>query len=157
VITLDAVLVPTDFSEASEVALRYGREFAERFGAALHLVHVVQNPGAQPWAVETYGLSLAMLERQWLQEAHARLEELLPPTARAAVRAQVATILGHPVVEILRYAEAHGANLIVMGTHGRGPLGHMIMGSVAERIVRKAPCPVLTVRHPERGFVVPDS
>ena len=65
-------------------------------------------------------------------------------------------MLGHPVVEILKYAAAQPIDLIVIGTHGRGPLGHMLMGSVAERVVRKAPCPVLTVRHPEREFVVPD-
>jgi nucleotide-binding universal stress UspA family protein len=67
------------------------------------------------------------------------------------------TVLGHPVVEILKYAETHPIDLIVIGTHGRGPLGHMVMGSTAERVVRKAPCPVLTVRHPEREFVVGDS
>lgn len=155
-ITLNTVLVPTDFSETSAIALRYGRALADRFGAALHLIHVVQEPFAQPWAVEAYGLSLATLQEQWQREATTRLDEALPPAERAAARAQATVILGHPVLEILRYAEEHTADLIVMGTHGRGPLGHMIMGSTAERIVRKAPCPVLTVRHPERDFVVPD-
>lgn len=61
------------------------------------------------------------------------------------------------MVEILKYANDQNVDLIVIGTHGRGPLGHMVMGSVAERIVRKAICPVLTVHHPERGFVLPDA
>jgi len=56
-------------------------------------------------------------------------------------------------MEILRYANDNAVDLIVMGTHGRGPLGHVVLGSVAERVVRKAPCPVLTVRTPERDFV----
>ncbi|MGE3276446.1 MAG: universal stress protein [Vicinamibacterales bacterium] len=152
-ITLKSVLVPTDFSETSEVALRYGRALAEKFDATLHLVHVVQEPFAQPWAVEAYGFSLASLQEQWQQDAAHRLDEALPEAERAASHAKVCTILGHPVVELLRYAEEQQVDLIVMGTHGRGPLGHMVMGSVAERIVRKAPCPVLTVRHPEREFV----
>ena len=62
-------------------------------------------------------------------------------------------MLGHPVMEVLRYAKDNAIDLIVMGTHGRGPLGHVVLGSVAERVVRKAPCPVLTVRTPERDFV----
>jgi nucleotide-binding universal stress UspA family protein len=62
-------------------------------------------------------------------------------------------VLGHPVSEILSYARDRQVDLIVMGTHGRGPLGHVVMGSVAERVVRRAPCPVLTVRPEEHEFV----
>ncbi|MGE0040541.1 MAG: universal stress protein [Vicinamibacterales bacterium] len=155
-ITLKTVLVPTDFSDTSEVALRYGKALAEKFDAALHLVHIVQEPFSQPWAVEAYGFSLASLQEQWQQDAARRLDEALPAAERPALHATVATILGHPVVEILRYAEEQKIDLIVMGTHGRGPLGHVVMGSVAERVVRKAACPVLTVHHPEREFVVDD-
>jgi len=153
-ITLKTVLVPTDFSDTSEVALRYGKALAEKFGAALHLVHIVQEPFSQPWAVEAYGFSLASLQEQWQQDAGRRLDEALPASDRATYNATVATILGHPVIEILRYADEQKIDLIVMGTHGRGPLGHVVMGSVAERVVRKATCPVLTVHHPEREFVV---
>ena len=155
-IALTHVLVPTDFSDTSEVALRYGKALAGAFGAALHVLHVVQEPFAQPWAVEAYGFSLSTLQEDWVRDAAARLEHTLTPDERTAYRAETLTVLGHPVVEILNYAEAHPIGLIVIGTHGRGPLGHMVMGSTAERVVRKAPCPVLTVRHPEREFVVPD-
>ena len=75
---------------------------------------------------------------------------------RRALKATATTILGHPVSEILRFATDERIELIVMGTHGRGPLGHMVMGSVAERVVRHAPCPVLTVHEAEREFVIPD-
>ena len=156
-IALTHVLVPTDFSETSGVAVRYGKALAHAFGAALHVVHVVQEPFAQPWAVEAYGFSLATLQEDWMREARTRLEQTLTPEERAAHRAEIVTVLGHPVVEILKYAEEHPIDLIVIGTHGRGPLGHMVMGSTAERVVRKAPCPVLTVRHPEREFVVADA
>lgn len=155
-IALKTILVPTDFSEPSQVAWRYGKAFADAFHASLHLIHVVQEPFSQPWAVEAYGFSLAALQEEWIREATARLEQMLPPDERERYRGQVATVLGHPVVEILKYATEHTVDLIVLGRHGRGPLGHMVMGSVAERVVRKAPCPVLTVRHAEREFVTPD-
>ncbi|MEW6321075.1 MAG: universal stress protein [Acidobacteriota bacterium] len=155
-IALRTILVPTDFSDTSEVALRYGKALAGAFKATIHVLHVVQEPFAQPWAVEAYGFSLAALQQEWLKEATARIEKALTPDERRALNAQLVTVLGHPVVEVLRYAQEHQVDLIVMGTHGRGPLGHMVMGSVAERVVRKAPCPVLTVRQPEREFVLPD-
>jgi nucleotide-binding universal stress UspA family protein len=156
-IALNTVLVPTDFSETSDVALRYGKALAGAFGASLHVLHVVQEPFAQPWAVEAYGFSLATLQEDWMREAKTRIEETVTADERTKYRAQLATVLGHPVVEILRYAGEHNVDLVVIGTHGRGPLGHMVMGSVAERVVRKSNCPVLTVHHPEREFVVPDT
>jgi nucleotide-binding universal stress UspA family protein len=153
VITLERLLVPTDFSETSEAALKYGKAFAEAFGATLHVIHVIEDPYGQPWAVESYGVSFAALQEEWIKEAGKRIETLLSEAERQALRAVTTTILGHPVMEILRYAGDQRIDLIVMGTHGRGPLGHVVMGSVAERVVRKAPCPVLTVRHAEREFV----
>lgn len=156
-IALNTVLVATDFSETSDVALRYGKALAQAFGASLHVVHVVQEPFAQPWAVEAYGFSLATLQEEWVREAKVRMEQTLTPDERTRFRAELVTLLGHPVVEILKYANERNMDLVVIGTHGRGPLGHMVMGSVAERVVRKATCPVLTVHHPEREFVVPDT
>lgn len=156
-IALKTVLVPTDFSETSDVALRYGKALAGAFDASLHILHVVQEPFAQPWAVEAYGFSLAALQQDWMREATERVEKILSAEERERHHVVLKTMLGHPVMEILRYAAAASADLIVMGTHGRGPLEHIVMGSVAERIVRKAPCPVLTVHHPEREFVLPDA
>jgi len=156
-LAIKTILVPTDFSETSEVALRYGKSLAQTFGAALHVIHVVQEPFAQPWAVEAYGFSLATLQAEWQHDASARVEGLLSAEERTELNATLTTVLGHPFVEILRYAQAQEVDLIVLGTHGRGPLGHLVMGSVAERVVRKAPCPVLTVRHPQHEFVVPDA
>ena len=144
-IALTHVLVPTDFSETSDAALAYGKAFAGAFGATLHVIHIIEEPYGQPWAVEAYGFSLASLQDEWIKEAETRLAAILTDEERASLKAVTTTVLGHPVMEILRYAKEHAIDLIVMGTHGRGPLGHMVMGSVAERIVRKAPCPVLTV------------
>ena len=152
-IALKHVLVPTDFSDASESALRYGKALATAFGASLHVVHVIEEPYGQPWAVEAYGFSLASLQEEWIKDARGRLAASLSEDERTALRAVTTTVLGHPVMEILRYAKENSVDLIVMGTHGRGPLGHVVLGSVAERVVRKAPCPVLTVRTKEREFV----
>jgi nucleotide-binding universal stress UspA family protein len=152
-IALKNVLVPTDFSEPSDTALRYGKALASAFGARLHVVHVIEEPYGQPWAVEAYGFSLAALQDEWIRDAQARLGAMVTDEERKTLSAVTTTVLGHPVMEILRYADDNKVDLIVMGTHGRGPLGHVVMGSVAERVVRKAPCPVLTVRTPERDFV----
>jgi nucleotide-binding universal stress UspA family protein len=152
-IALTHVLVPTDFSDTSDSALRYGKALAAAFGATLHVVHIIEEPYGQPWAVEAYGFSLAALQEEWIKDAQARLAGSLTEEERKAVNAITTTVLGHPVMEILRYTTENKVDLIVMGTHGRGPLGHVVLGSVAERVVRKAPCPVLTVRTPEREFV----
>jgi nucleotide-binding universal stress UspA family protein len=152
-IALKHVLVPTDFSETSDSALRYGKALAGAFGATLHVVHIVEEPYGQPWAVEAYGFSLATLQDEWIKDAQSRLAASLVDDEKKTLKAVTTTVLGHPVMEILRYAKDNAIDLIVMGTHGRGPLGHVVLGSVAERVVRKAPCPVLTVRTPERDFV----
>ncbi|MCC7126157.1 MAG: universal stress protein [Acidobacteria bacterium] len=152
-ITLAKVLVPTDFSPASDAALRYGKAFAKAFGATLHVIHVIEEPYGQPWAVEAYGFSLAALQDEWNKEAATRLAAVLKDVESDDTKAVTSSVLGHPVMEILRYAKDEQVDLVVMGTHGRGPLGHLVLGSVAERIVRKAPCPVLTVRSDEREFV----
>jgi len=152
-IALKHVLVPTDFSETSDRAVRYAKAFAKAFGATLHIVHVVEEPYGQFWAVEAYGFSLAALQDEWIKEAGTRMAKVQAESEQAAVTTVTSTVLGHPVMEILRYAKDQNVDLIVMGTHGRGPLGHVVMGSVAERVVRKAPCPVLTVRAEEKDFV----
>jgi nucleotide-binding universal stress UspA family protein len=152
-IALKHVLVPTDFSETSDSALRYGKALADAFGATLHVVHIIEEPYGQPWAVEAYGFSLAALQEEWIKDAQTRLASCLSNDEREKLHAVTTTVLGHPVMEILRYASENAIDLIVLGTHGRGPLGHVVLGSVAERVVRKAPCPVLTVRTPEREFV----
>jgi nucleotide-binding universal stress UspA family protein len=144
VIAIKTILVPTDFSECSDRALAYGRGMAATFGATLHLLHVVQDPYTQPWAAEAFPAPLGDMLAQWQEQARARLEGLVPDNERASVT--VAVQVGGPFQEIVAYAEAQHIDLIVIGTHGRGPLGHMLLGSVAEKVVRRAPCPVLTVR-----------
>ena len=154
-IALKQVLVPTDFSETSEVALKYGSALAQAFTSTLHVLHVIPDPYTQPWSVEATGVSITDLLRTWEADAKKRLETLVSAAERESLKAELATRVGHPFVEIVRYARDQNVDLIVMGTHGRGPVGHMLLGSVAEKVVRKAPCPVLTVRHPQHEFVRP--
>ena len=150
-ISLKTILVPVDFSECSDVAVKYGRALAASFGAKLHLLHVVQDPYTQPWAAEAFPAPIGDLLEQWQEQARTRLSGSLEESERGKV--EVSAQIGSPFQEILRYAADHSIDLIVIGTHGRGPIGHMLLGSVAERVVRRAPCPVLTVRHPQHEFV----
>jgi len=152
------ILVATDFCEASDAAFAYGREFASRFGATLHLLHVVEPLSLKTFGVEPSGALAPLVQADLEDAARKQLDEMLmdsdgsgPPTRRELVTAV------SPAAAILEYAREEGIDLIVIGTHGRGALAHLLMGSVAERVVRLAPCPVLTVRHPEREFVLPDT
>jgi nucleotide-binding universal stress UspA family protein len=154
-LTLKTVLVPTDFSEASESALRYGKAMAEAFGASLHVVHVMEDLLAHAWAAEVYVSSMPQLRDEIEKESRQRLGALLTDDERKKLRAEAALLAGNPFLEIIRYAKTHGVDLIVMGTHGRGPIAHMLLGSVAEKVVRKSPCPVLTVREAQHEFVMP--
>jgi nucleotide-binding universal stress UspA family protein len=150
-INLKTILVPSDFSECSDEAVRYGLELARRFDASIHLLHVVQDPVTQPWAAEGFSVPLFEVVDQWQKQAEERLRALVPESERG--RATVVSVVATPYAEILDYASAHQVDLIVMGTHGRGGVSHMLLGSIAERIVRRAPCPVLTVRRPQHGFL----
>lgn len=154
-LTLKTVLVPTDFSDASESALRYGKAMAEKFGASLHVVHVMEDLLAHAWAAEVYVSSMPQLRDEIEKESRQRLGALLTDGERKTLRAETALLAGNPFLEIIRYAKAHNIDLIVMGTHGRGPIAHMLLGSVAEKVVRKSPCPVLTVREAQHEFVMP--
>jgi nucleotide-binding universal stress UspA family protein len=154
-ITLKRILAATDFSECSDRALRYACEFATAFDAELQLVSVIEPPAT---AYSEFGIG--SLEAQGLQESmrqgvEAKLQAL-PEASFAGKRPVVRKILfGAPFVEIVRYARENEIDLIVLGTHGRGAIAHLLMGSTAERVVRKAPCPVLTVRPEAHEFVHP--
>ena len=119
---------------------------AEAFGASLHVVHVMEDLLAHAWAAEVYVASMPNLREEIEKESRQRLGAMLTDGERERLRAETALLAGNPFLEIIRYAKAHDIDLIVMGTHGRGPIAHMLLGSVAEKVVRKSPCPVLTVR-----------
>ena len=157
-IAMKNVLVATDFGEAADTALAYGRELARKFNATLHVLHVAENVYITAFGAETYASFAPDLQRDIEESAHRRLKELTVDNDTAAPKTVAAVMTsGSPAFAIIDYANDHEIDLIVMGTHGRGTLGHFLMGSVAERVVRLAGCPVLTVRQPERDFVHPDA
>jgi nucleotide-binding universal stress UspA family protein len=156
-IKISNVLVATDFSEASDPALKYGREFARTFGAVLHVLHVVEN--AMTWTgAEVVGVDFARLQADIEEGARGTLNRIVTPEDREQLKAVTIIRTGNsPAFEIAEYAKDHGIDIILMGTHGRGLVKHLLLGSVAEKVVRIAPCPVLTVRHPEHEFIAPDA
>ena len=156
-IKIENVLVATDFSETSESAFDYGRALARTFGARLHVVHVVEN--SLTWtSVESVAYDFALIQEEMEEAARRRLAALVGPNNGRPPRTIAVVVKATSAAwAISDYAKDAGIDLIVMGTHGRGAVGHLLMGSVAERVVRIAPCPVLTLRRPEHEFVLPDA
>ena len=141
------ILVPLDFSTNAARALRYAKTLASRFGASLELLHVVEDPFTSgAWSSEIYVPNIVELRGSLVKDAEQRLAVDQSALSLEGVPT-IATVRTGPVgYTIVEYAQAVHADLIVMGTHGRTGLAHIFMGSVAERVVRTAPCPVLTVR-----------
>ena len=141
------ILVPTDFSEPSEAALAYARTLARQFGATFHLLHVVEAPFVTgPFSSEMYIHESPGVQAELIQDAKLRLARRLLPSDKALYSATKEVIVGLAAKTIVQYAAEQNFDLIVMGTHGRTGLAHLLMGSVAEHVVRAAPCPVLTTR-----------
>jgi nucleotide-binding universal stress UspA family protein len=153
-ILMNKILVATDFGEASDAALTYGRALARTFGARLHLLHVTENVYMKAVGGDAYVTVFPDLQKDIDDAARKQLEERLDADTPTTV---VLLTSDAPATSIVEYAKTHQIDLIVLGTHGRGAVAHLLMGSIAERVVRTAPCPVLTVRQPEREFVVPDA
>jgi nucleotide-binding universal stress UspA family protein len=150
-IALKRILVPTDFSETSETAIRYGVALARAFKAQLYLLHIEEHRRGTPDADP-----IGLVDETTQTPAHEQLIAPLTEKDIQELRPERVMLSGKPDIEILRYAQTHETDLIVMGTHGRTGIAHMLIGSVAEKVVRSAPCPVLTVHHPEHEFIMPD-
>jgi nucleotide-binding universal stress UspA family protein len=148
-IDLRRILIATDFGETSTAALRYGVGLARRFHAQLYLFHAIDQLSEAAEAEYPIGLLETMQNA-----AHDRLRRLLSSEDLRHVEPLCAMRLGVAADEIVRYAHDSDIDLIVMGTHGREGVAHALMGSVAEKVVRRATCPVLTIHHAEPDFVV---
>lgn len=143
---IDRILVPTDFSPSARAALEYAQGLAGRFGSHIHLVHVLTAPPfvSDPLGTRRLTLQVADLLKEAAGDAQRALDRIRvnPPLLDRTVRK---TLAGTPVEVIIAYVKKQRIDLVVMGTHGRGPLKHVLLGSVAERIVRHSPVPVVTV------------
>jgi nucleotide-binding universal stress UspA family protein len=156
--TITKILVPVDFSPHAERAFGYATTVAQRFGATLGLVHVVEDPyvtGA--WNTEVYVPNVGEILEQLIAGAEQELAARRRRATALGLTAETAVLSGRPAHAIVEHAKEGGFDLIVMGTHGRTGLSHVVMGSVAERVVQKAPCPVLTVHAGEAAGEKPAS
>lgn len=149
-IELKQLLLPVDFSEPSLKATEYALTLARKFEATLHLLHVIEDPVVYLPMYESYPVPT---RQQFETYAQTRLENWIPEKDAEGLKIEFAWRHGRPHVEIVEFAEDSGIDLIVLGTHGRGMAAHLLLGNVAEKVVRKAPCPVLTVHPQGKQFV----
>ncbi len=149
ILPVKKILAPTDFSRASLTAYQAALDLASHFGAELDVLHVIEPVPALP-ADPDYGFDVGVLEQGLESDSEERLKRWVRsrPTGELAVR----TILEHgdPARQIGRIAQRERSNLIIIATHGLTGWRHLVFGSVAEKVVRTAACPVLTVRVPDQ-------
>ncbi len=138
------ILVPVDYSDSGDAAMAYAVSLAREYDAELHLVHVYEIPFATVDAGFA-GAPVPTVPPADLKEEEARLEMVTPAEG---VKFRREFIVGNPADQLVDYANEHAIDLVVMGTHGRTGLSRLLMGSVAEALVRRSPCPVLTIKQP---------
>jgi nucleotide-binding universal stress UspA family protein len=147
VLSFRIIVVPTDFSDHSMRALPYAVDLAAKYDARLKVVFV-NEPSLQVSDVAWVGVDERTVNEDHVREARRHLEKVVLEQVPTDVPADAEILTGNAVEEIIRYALDVNADLIVMATHGRSGMSHMLMGSTAEHVVRKAPCPVLTLKQP---------
>jgi len=156
-LNLKTILYPTDFSEYSLAALPYAVGLVQQNHAALHCMHVVDVPHEQHLTSE-YMIPLEVPhvpKDKLLRTARVRLDRFITESLSEIDDVTSRVISGEPFAEIIRYAKDLEIDLIILGTHGRSAVASMLLGSVAEKVIGKAPCPVMTVRHPGYTFEMP--
>jgi nucleotide-binding universal stress UspA family protein len=150
--TVTRILVPIDFSPPARAALQYARFLADKLGASVEVLHVFEPPGYV--GPDTLALvPITAGQHEWGEtraEVERQVEEFLAQTAGAPATRTVRVEAGEPSETILRVAADDRADLVVMGTHGRTGLSRLLIGSVAEAVLRRASCPVLTLRVPTK-------
>lgn len=141
------ILAPIDFSDHARHAFGYARTFAERWNAELHLLNVIE-PAVFPTEAGLTPIGMMQLSEEMETSARKNIAEMAASEELGGLSVQTAVVHGRASSAIIDYAGAHGIDLIIIATHGRTGLEHLIFGSTAERVVRESPCPVLTVRPP---------
>ena len=155
-IKFENILFPTDFSDLAQDALGHARTLADAFDARLHCIHVVDE-AYQYWsAMGPESIPIGPPPEEMIELGRTRMERFRAEHLTGLKHEPVAHVaIGRPFAEIISYARGNNVQLIVLATHGRGAIAHMLLGSTTERVVRKAPCAVLTVRAGGHEFVLP--
>ena len=150
-IAIKKLLVPTDLGEYSQFALKYAAAFAEAFAAKVYVLHV-HEPYPQGAVFEGIVYDSELVAKAETT-ARLELEAIVAQLTIRKIQAEALFATGRPYIEIVGAAKKLGVDLIVLATHGRRGVSHLVFGSNAEKVVRLSPCPVLTVKHPEHEFV----
>ncbi len=148
---IEKILVPVDFSDHSKRALTYAVDFAKQFNAKIYLIYVVE-PAIYPADFSMGQVSLPAVDVEMNKRAEEELHNLAKTEVHSSFLAEIIIKTGKPFVEINETALEKDIDLIIIATHGHTGVEHLLFGSTAEKVVRKAPCPVLTLREPLKGF-----
>ena len=151
---IKTILYPTDFSHGARAAMNHAVSLARDYDAKLILLHVIQDMTIAEWYIPS-SLSVVDLAEDMRKSAWQEMDKWGVEIASTIKNVEKIVVNGVPFVDIVRTAREKNADLIIIGTHGRTGIDHMLFGSTAEKVVRKAPCPVLTVRMPGREFKMP--
>ena len=151
-ISLKKILCPIDHSDCSKEALKYAVSFAMKDGAKLYLLHIID--------IRSFNESLNEMptqipDNETLQQLRIKLLNCIPEEMRDDMDVEAIVIQGIPFAEIISTSREKEIDMIVMGSHGRTGISHIMLGSVSEKVARKAPCPVLITRQPNHKFVMP--
>lgn len=151
---IKTILFPTDFSQGARAAMDHALSLARDYKARLLLLYVIQDISIAEWYIPS-SLSVTDLVEDMQKSAWKEMDKWAEEIKTIVPNVEKLVVRGVPFVEIIRTAKEHNVDLLVIGTHGRTGIDHMLFGSTAEKVVRKAPCPVLTVRIPGKEFKMP--
>lgn len=151
-LNINKVLVPIDFSDYSKSALKYAINFAKQFKAEVLLIYVVE-PIIYPPDFSMGQIAIPSVNTEWDDRAREELNKLAKNEIPADIKSKTIIKTGKPFVEIIDTASEEDVDLIIIATHGHSGVEHILFGSTAEKVVRKAPCPVLTLREPIKGYM----
>ena len=148
---IQKILVPIDFSDYSKSALKYAVNFCKNCKADMFLIYVVE-PVIYPPDFSMGQIAIPSVNSEWDERARQELDKLAKEEIPSSVTVKTIIKTGKPFLEIIETAGELDVDLIIIATHGRSGVEHILFGSTAEKVVRKAPCPVLTLREPIKGF-----
>jgi len=151
-IEMKKILFPTDFSAYSGHALKYAVAMAQSFKAKLVVLHICEHPIAAS-GIDAYRFAIPQYVVDLEQHQRKALDTLVAELRQNHLDVEPVFIIGKPYQEIIKTAKQYEVDVIIMSTHGNKGVSHLVFGSTAEKVVRLAPCPVLTVKHPEHDFV----